>query len=192
MLVEDKTKPPAPQGVERTSPLSQRQDEAVSVVQTLKKHELSLPLSVSPVEAGSHNNSLMENKCAIEDGIGVQEEMDGNSFKQTPSPDPSDLPPWQQTGDMDSEQKKQEVGLGLTPPKLGTGSLSPVSVASKQFLSPSPFPIKDQDGHSPAVLHSTPILSRRRSGGVCELDCSPGSEGSHLELVYHHHYSEPM
>ncbi|KAM9496921.1 DNA polymerase zeta catalytic subunit isoform 1-T1 [Clarias gariepinus] len=164
-------------------PPSQLQVEAlvkVSAFQALSKIELTLPLSISPVEAGT-SNSPKEIKCGTGAEIIGEESKDEVSFKQTPSPDPSCLPPWQQTSDkMDPDKKKSQLGIGKTSPKLGSSGdpFSPEGVQPKQFLSPSPFYVKDQDGESssPSLLHSTPIHSRRRSKGVCELDGSPGSE----------------
>lgn len=187
MSIQDKNKSPPHEELESFLPLSQRQDEAsekVSASQTLRKNTLTLPLSMSPVEAGT-SNSPNEIKYSMEPEIRVQEERDENSFKHTPSPDPSCLPPWQQpSNSIDLDKKKLELGVGLTSPKLASSidPLSPESIKPKQFLSPSPFPIKDQDGErlSPSLLHSTPILSKRRSRGVRELDCSPGSEGRHF------------
>ncbi|TUF20349.1 DNA polymerase zeta catalytic subunit [Bagarius yarrelli] len=155
---------------------SQRQVEAVSVSHILRKSELTLPLSISPVLAGiSGQTSPMDMERATK-AIG-QEERNGN-FEQTPSPEPSCLLPWQQTDSMDPDNKKQECEDRLTSPKLDLEPLSPYSIKPKQFLSPAPFPIKDQDEEcpSPSLLHSTPILSRRRSSGVRKHDCSPGSE----------------
>lgn len=189
MSVRDKNKSPHREELESCLPLSQRQDEASeeSELQTLRKNKLTLPLSMSPVEAGTFNNSPKEMKCPIEAEIGEQEERDESSFKQTPSPVPSSLPPWQQTSDnIGPDKKKLELGDGLTSPRLSSSMapFSPESIKPKQFLSPSPFPKKDQDGEkfSPSLLHSTPILSKRRSQGVHELDCSPGSEGSHFQM----------
>ncbi|KAF5890315.1 DNA polymerase zeta catalytic subunit, partial [Clarias magur] len=161
---------------------SQVQVEAlvkVSALQALTKIELTLPLSISPVEAGT-SNSPKEIKCGTKAEIIGEEGKDEDSFKQTPSPAPSCLPPWQQTSGKMDPDKKSELGIGMISPKLGSSvnRLSPEGVQSKRFLSPSPFHVKNQDGESssPSLLHSTPILSKRRSKGVCELDDSPGSE----------------
>ncbi|XP_058247909.1 DNA polymerase zeta catalytic subunit [Hemibagrus wyckioides] len=166
--VQDENKLPQSESI---SPLSQKQVEAASALQTLRKKELTLPLSISPVEAGA---SSKEVKCVLEAEITGQ---DGNSIKQTRSPDPSFLPSWHQ---MDLNNKKEELGDGLMSPKLGVDPFSPESIKPKQFLSPSPFSLKEQDEESsgPAVLHSTPILkSKNRSSGTSQLtDCSPGSE----------------
>lgn len=184
MLIQDENKSPCYEALESFLPFSQRQDEAsekVSVLQTLRKKVLSFPLSISPVQPGTSNNSPKETKCTMEAEIRAQEDSDGNAFKPTPSPDPSSLPPWQQTSNMDPDNKKQELGFGLTSPKLGgsVDPLSPESIKPKQFLSPSPFHIKDQDveSSSPSLLHSTPIHSKSRSKGVCQPECSHGSEG---------------
>lgn len=183
MLIQDENKSPCYEALESFLPFSQRQDEAsekVSVLQTLRKKVLSFPLSISPVQPGTSNNSPKETKCTMEAEIRAQEDSDGNAFKPTPSPDPSSLPPWQQTSNMDPDNKKQELGFGLTSPKLGgsVDPLSPESIKPKQFLSPSPFHIKDQDveSSSPSLLHSTPIHSKSRSKGVCQPECSHGSE----------------
>lgn len=192
VISQDKNKSPHHDELENFLSLSRRQDEAsekVLVLQTLRKNSLILPLSMSPVEAGTSNNSPKEVKCAMEDEIRGQVERDENSFKQTPSPDPSCLPPWQQTSDnIDPDNKKLELGVGSLSPKLGSSidPLSPESIKPKQFFCLSPFPVKGQDGEtlSPSVLHSTPILSKRRNKGAYELDCSPGKEGSHFETVY--------
>ncbi|KAB5517040.1 hypothetical protein PHYPO_G00184900 [Pangasianodon hypophthalmus] len=187
MSAQDDNKAPRREKSESVLPLSQKQDEAsekASALQTFRKNELILPLSISPIEAGTSNSSPKETKCAVEAEIREQEEREGNSFKQTPSPDPSCLPPWQQTSEnVDLDKKKQELGVGLTSPKLGSSvdPLSPESIKPKHFLSPSPFPLKDHGSSSPSLLHSTPILSKRRSKGVCELDCSPGSEDVELK-----------
>lgn len=188
MSVQDKNKSPHHEEVGSFLPLSQRQGEVsekVSALQTLRKNKLTLLLGTSPVEAGISNSSPKEVKCAMEDETGGQVEGDGNSFMQTQSPDPSYLPPWQQM----SDNKNLELSVGPVSPTLGSSidPLSPENIKPKQFLSPSPFPTRDHDGESssPSLLHSTPILSKRRNKGVHELDCSPGSEGSHFEMVYH-------
>lgn len=189
MPYQDKISPHHKESEEDLPP-SQLQVEAlvkVSAFQALSKIELTLPLSISPVEAGT-SNSPKEIKCGTGAEIIGEESKDEDSFKQTPSPDPSCLPPWQQTSDkMDPDKKKSQLGIGKTSPKLGSSGdpFSPEGVQPKQFLSPSPFYVKDQDGESssPSLLHSTPIHSRRRSKGVCELDGSPGSEGSFFNTV---------
>ncbi|XP_060769511.1 DNA polymerase zeta catalytic subunit isoform X2 [Neoarius graeffei] len=179
MSVQDKNKSPHHEEVGSFLPLSQRQGEVsekVSALQTLRKNKLTLLLGTSPVEAGISNSSPKEVKCAMEDETGGQVEGDGNSFMQTQSPDPSCLPPWQQM----SDNKNLELSVGPVSPTLGSSidPLSPENIKPKQFLSPSPFPTRDPDGESssPSLLHSTPILSKRRNKGVHELDCSPGSE----------------
>lgn len=190
MSVQNRNKSPHSEELESFLLKFQRQDEVSEMVlaeklHTLGKSKLTFPLTMSPVEAGASNNSLQEMKCAMEAEFRAQEEKDHNFFKETSSPDPSSLPPWQQSSyNVDPDDKKLEFGVELPSPRLSSSmdKLSPESTKSKQFLSPSPFPIKDQDGKSssPSLLHSTPILNKRRSKGVRELDCSPGSEGSHF------------
>lgn len=179
MPIQDKNKSPHHNELESILSLSQKQDEAVSALQTVRKTGLTLPLSLSPVETSASSNSPKEVKCAMEAETRCQEEREVNSLKQTPSPDPSFLPPWQPTANKPNlSNKKQELGDGLTSPKLGIDPFSPESIKPKQFLSPSPCPIKEQDGEisGTSLLHSTPIVCKRRSSGVCELaDCSPVS-----------------
>ncbi|KAK2846284.1 hypothetical protein Q7C36_011138 [Tachysurus vachellii] len=173
--IQDKNKSPHHNELESILSLSHKQDEAVAP-QTVRKKGLTLPLSLSPVQTSASSQV----KCAMEAETRCQEEREVNSFKQTPSPDPSFLPPWQPTADKPNlNNKKQELGDGLTSPKIGIDPFSPESIKPKQFLSPSPCPIKEQDGEisGTSLLHSTPIVCRRRSSGACELaDCSPVSE----------------
>lgn len=184
MTVPNRNKSPHQEELESFLPQSQRQDEVsekLSALQTLRKNKLTLPLSMSPVEADAPNNSPKEEEAEIRE----QEEKDPNFFKQTSSPDPSTLPPWQKTSDsVAPDNKKLELGVELLSPRLSSSKdqLSPESTEPKHFLSPSPFPIKEQDGKSlsPSLLHSTPILNKRVSKGVRELDCSPESEGRHF------------
>ncbi|XP_027030937.2 DNA polymerase zeta catalytic subunit isoform X2 [Tachysurus fulvidraco] len=180
MPIQDKNKSPHHNELGSILSLSQKQDEAVSALQTVRKTGLTLPLSLSPVETSASSNSPKEVKCAMEAETRCQEEREVNSLKQTPSPDPSFLPPWQPTSNKPNpNDKKQELGDGLTSPKLGIDPFSPESIKPKQFLSPSTCPIKEQDGEisGTSLLHSTPIVCKMRSSGACELaDCSPVSD----------------
>ncbi|KAI5607474.1 DNA polymerase zeta catalytic subunit isoform X1 [Silurus asotus] len=179
-LVQDDNKSPHHKELAKCS---QRQDEAsgkASALQTVSKNELTLPLSISPVEPGV-SKSPKEMKCGMGAEINKEEKKDEDSFKQTLSPDPSCFPPWQQMShNLDLDNKKQELDVGLTSPKFvcSIDPISPESLQPKQFLSPSPFSKKVQHGvsSSPSLLHSTPIISKRRSEGARKPDCSPGSE----------------
>lgn len=168
------------------------QDEGskrVSALQTFRRKGLSLSLHISPVEGATSDNSQKDTRCVTNAINKGQEEEEGDSFKQTP-PDSPDLTPWQQTtdqsfGQMDPDDDRKELAAGSASPSLGgpisPSCKSPDSIKPGQFLSPSPFPMKDKDGDSPSpcILHSTPVLSRRRSKGDPEVDISPlGSEGS--------------
>lgn len=171
------------------SPISERLEESsqrVSALQALRRKKLSLSLHVSPVKGTTSDNSPAGRTQTMAFENKTEEKDEGNSIKQTPSPDLAGLPPWQQSTDhsfdqMDPDDDKQEFAAGSASPSVG-GSVgnpceSPDNIKPKQFLSPSPFPMKTQKGDSPCILHSTPVLSRRRSKDEPDLDYSPpGSE----------------
>lgn len=189
--VQDENKSSCHEELESFLSLSQRKDEVskkVSALQTFKNKKLPLPLTISPVEAGTFTNNPKGVKCGMEAEVREEEWRDDNSFRQTPSPDPSCLSPWQQTSDdMVLGRRKLESGVGKISPKLGSSidPLSPEGIKPKQFLSLSPFSVKDpvEESLSPSILHSTPILSKKRDKGDCEPDSSPGSEGSYFDVV---------
>ncbi|KAL6485419.1 hypothetical protein MHYP_G00048110 [Metynnis hypsauchen] len=169
----------------RISPLSEGEregSERVSALRTLRRKGLNLSFHISPVESATSDNSPKDMNCIKDAANKGQEEGDGDSFKQTPSPDSPDLPPWQQTTDQSfgpDDDDRQELAAGAESPRLA-GSInpscqSPDSIKPKQFLSPSPFPMKAQGGDSlsPCILHSTPVISRRKSRGDPEVDYSP-------------------
>ncbi|XP_072532805.1 DNA polymerase zeta catalytic subunit isoform X2 [Salminus brasiliensis] len=182
------SKPSHHEELER-SHISEVQDESsegLSALQALRRKELSLPLHISPVECTMSDNSPTDKKQIMDPGNKGQEKEEEDSLKQTPSPDSAALPPWQQSTDQSfdhihPDDDKQEFAAGSASPRVG-GSInspceSPDSIKPKHFLSPSPFPMKTQEGDSPCILHSTPVLSRRRSRGDLEVDYSPpGSE----------------
>uniref|UniRef100_A0AAR2LP63 DNA polymerase zeta catalytic subunit n=1 Tax=Pygocentrus nattereri TaxID=42514 RepID=A0AAR2LP63_PYGNA len=144
-------------------------------------------------QADSKSPHPKDMSCIKDTANKGQEEGDGHSLKQTPSPDSPDLPPWQQTTDQSfgPDDDRQELAAGSESPRVA-GSInrscqSPDIIKPKQFLSPSPFYMKAQDGDSlsPCILHSTPVISRRKSRGDPEVDYSPpGTEGrEYLHLI---------
>lgn len=103
----------------------------------------------------------------------AQDPEEEKCYSPTVSPDSLDLPPWQQSeqpspsGLRVAKEDEEERGSGLEPlsPRLST---SPDRGEEKQFLCPSPFSVKTREGGrtSPHLLHSTPVLRRRR--GRCD------------------------
>uniref|UniRef100_A0AAR2L5Y1 DNA polymerase zeta catalytic subunit n=1 Tax=Pygocentrus nattereri TaxID=42514 RepID=A0AAR2L5Y1_PYGNA len=167
--------------------------ERVSALRSLRRKGLNLSFHISPVESAASDNSPKDMSCIKDTANKGQEEGDGHSLKQTPSPDSPDLPPWQQTTDQSfgPDDDRQELAAGSESPRVA-GSInrscqSPDIIKPKQFLSPSPFYMKAQDGDSlsPCILHSTPVISRRKSRGDPEVDYSPpGTEGrEYLHLI---------
>ncbi|XP_062857832.1 DNA polymerase zeta catalytic subunit isoform X2 [Trichomycterus rosablanca] len=153
----------------------------VSDLQALRRKELTLPLSASPVQAETSTSSPQDIKYDMNTETIGQEEGEGNSLKQSASPDPSDLPPWQEPDQSPGRTNlsRRDSAVESASPKLSGSSdpTSPESIKPKQFLSPLPFPLKvqDEEGSSPGPIHSTPILNKRRSTADPQLS-SPGSE----------------
>lgn len=156
-------------------PLADGGSTRVSDVQALglDLNDLTSPLGPSPVQA----------EMSISGSQDIKRESSGRQGgERTPldpgaSPDLSDLPSWQEpdnTGGRVDPTRQDSVVDSSDP-------TSPESVKPKQFLSPSPFLLKDRDdeGSSPCPIHSTPILNKRRSTTEQQLN-SPGSDGNDL------------
>lgn len=162
----DRTEPAAPhrlelreEGLEKTlnkkSP-SQRGDLSLRLTPVVEAETLDDPGGVEPVTDRD-----------------AQDPEEGKRYSQTVSPDSLDLPPWQQSeqpspsGLRAAKEDEEERGSGLEPPspKIST---SPDGGEEKQFLCPSPISVTTREGGrtSPHLLHSTPVLRRRR--GRCD------------------------
>lgn len=151
-----------PNRIERTSPL-----------RVIRKRGLNLSIRRSQhhtLEPGSppRDVKLETDRCSQD------RNDDGDSSEQSISPDSPVLPPWHRTvlpssTPRDYETKQREIKRTSPSPLPDDvhdeDGISPENTPHKEFLSPSPLLAKpmDEDRHSPYLLHSTPVTSRRRS-----------------------------
>ena len=171
----------------------QNRIERTSSLRVIRKRGLNLSIRKSQpdlvVSGSSPKDMKSERDSGSKDGYYYDDDdKDGDcdSSEQSISPDSPVLPPWQRTilpsstpRDYDTEQRK--ITRVLSSPSPGgfhdEDATSPENRPQKEFLSPSPLPIKpmDEDFPSPYVLHSTPVVSRRRRSRAESLSTSTSS-----------------
>lgn len=167
----------SPQKKDLDSPCSEYVDkglEKVPELQSIKKNSMSLPLHISPVRATSSINSP-SNMIHFN----APEEVEVNRSSQGMLPDSPELPTWQQSPAGLKDEDRKDLSDRLAAPNMDESQnlycTSPENVQQRDLLSPSPFLIKDQvsDGKDTYLLHSTPVLRRRRNTDDNESGCSP-------------------
>ncbi|XP_041950538.1 DNA polymerase zeta catalytic subunit [Alosa sapidissima] len=149
--------------IERSSPL-----------RVIRKRGLNLSIRKSQHHAAEPGSSPKDVKSERDTCSKDEDEKHYDYSELSMSPDSPVLPPWQCTvlpsstpRNYDPEQR--EIKQALSSPSPGDlhdeGGISSENRPQKEFLSPSPLRIKlmDEDSPSPYLLHSTPVISRRRS-----------------------------
>lgn len=172
--------------------------ERATSPQPLKKRGMDLCLKISPLEVKSHHTPKKHGIGATpraREGT-VKEEDDDQYSGQSSSPDVPDLPPWQKSawpcsaaGQPVEELEKEFMPELLLQRLTGSGDPLYPSPESRQDIlpCPSPFTFTAQGGEtvSPILLHSTPVIQRRRSKGDSEPICStPVIEGNGFFLMF--------
>ncbi|XP_051951209.1 DNA polymerase zeta catalytic subunit [Xyrauchen texanus] len=161
--------------------------------QSIKRNGLIVPLNISPVKAASSDSPesmkyILETKAKDLKG-------EVNKGSQVTSPSSPELPTWQQRpAGFKQDEDKNNLADGLPSTQMDNlhhnlYCTSPENVQTNDLLSPS-FSIKDQvsDVKNSYLLHSTPVLRRRRStdddGSICSPtkyeDTEPRSQQLHL------------
>lgn len=153
--------------------------EKVSELQNIKRNGLSLPLHISPVKAASLNLSPKSMIHFLDSKAKGQELEVKRGSQVMPSSSP-ELPTWQESpAGLKEDEDKKDLCERLPTPNMDESyniyCTSPENVQPRDLLSPSPFPIKDQvsKGKTLYLLHSTPVLRRRRIIDDDGSSCSP-------------------
>lgn len=160
------------------SKYSDKGPEKVSELQSDKRNGLSLRLNISPVKAASFN-STPKSAMHFLDTKAKDQEVDLKRGSQVISSCSPELPTWQESpAGLKEDEDKKDLCDRLPAPNMDESyiySTSPENVQPRDLLSPSPFQIQDQvsDGKTLYLLHSTPVLRRRRSIDDDGSSCSP-------------------
>ncbi|XP_048842517.1 DNA polymerase zeta catalytic subunit isoform X1 [Brienomyrus brachyistius] len=169
---------------EQSTMIQEDESEKATSPQPLKKRGMDLGLRTSPLEVKSHHTPKKHGIGARAREGTVKEEEDDQYSGQSSSPDLPDLPPWQKTAwpcsaaaeSVEELEKKELVPELLLQRLTGSGDpLYPSPESSRDiFPCPSPFSLTAHGGEkvSPILLHSTPVIQRRRSKGDSEPICS--------------------
>uniref|UniRef100_A0A3Q3BAC6 REV3 like, DNA directed polymerase zeta catalytic subunit n=1 Tax=Kryptolebias marmoratus TaxID=37003 RepID=A0A3Q3BAC6_KRYMA len=151
----------------------------LSSIRSQNRKKLNLSLVISPLmKAGSQSTSTdlspLSDKTVVDH---EQEEKDEGDDAKTSSPDSPELPPWQQSHQLSSSELDcpSQNKPSESPPEPLYPKLSNSQERVRGNHSPSSFhgSVRDSGGSSPLLLHSTPLLrKRRRSKEDLEPVCS--------------------